>query len=384
MFRTSLVSVEKLKNLLFLTSIAAGVIALAGCESSSGAGADGAEAATLLVDVAAVESSQGYELTRQFAGRVEARRASDVGFDLAGELVEVAVDEGAAVDEGDVLAVLDKARLRAQRAEADAALEQARSAALLAEKTLERSREAASYEGISEQELDLAEDAATAAAAAVKAAEARLRSVDVELGKATLRAPFDAIVVARFADEGRIVAPGQAILGLQERAASEVRIGVAGNLASELASGDAQQLIVEGRQVAATVKAVLPLRDPTTRTVDVLLTVEDEHVLPGDIARLDVMSQIDEPGFWLPVDALAEGSRGLWTAYVAVPADDPASSATHLLEARPVELLYEATDRVYVRGVLEEGELYVADGLTRVVPNQLVRLRATDMSGSGS
>ena len=384
MFRTSLVSVEKLKNLLFLTSIAAGVIVLAGCESSSGAGADGAEAATLLVDVAAVESSQGYELTRQFAGRVEARRASDVGFDLAGELVEVAVDEGAAVDEGDVLAVLDKARLRAQRAEADAALEQARSAALLAEKTLERSREAASYEGISEQELDLAEDAATAAAAAVKAAEARLRSVDVELGKATLRAPFDAIVVARFADEGRIVAPGQAILGLQERAASEVRIGVAGNLASELASGDAQQLIVEGRQVAATVKAVLPLRDPTTRTVDVLLTVEDEHVLPGDIARLDVMSQIDEPGFWLPVDALAEGSRGLWTAYVAVPADDPASSATHLLEARPVELLYEATDRVYVRGVLEEGELYVADGLTRVVPNQLVRLRATDMSGSGS
>ena len=384
MFRTSLVSVEKLKNLLFLTSIAAGVIALAGCESSSGAGADGAEAATLLVDVAAVKSSQGYELTRQFAGRVEARRASDVGFDLAGELVEVAVDEGAAVDEGDVLAVLDKARLRAQRAEADAALEQARSAALLAEKTLERSREAASYEGISEQELDLAEDAATAAAAAVKAAEARLRSVDVELGKATLRAPFDAIVVARFADEGRIVAPGQAILGLQERAASEVRIGVAGNLASELASGDVQQLIVEGRQVAATVKAVLPLRDPTTRTVDVLLTVEDEHVLPGDIARLDVMSQIDEPGFWLPVDALAEGSRGLWTAYVAVPADDPASSATHLLEARPVELLYEATDRVYVRGVLEEGELYVADGLTRVVPNQLVRLRAVDSSSSGS
>ena len=384
MFRTSLVSVEKLKNLLFLTSIAAGVIALAGCESSSGAGADGAEAATLLVDVAAVESSQGYELTRQFAGRVEARRASDVGFDLAGELVEVAVDEGAAVDEGDVLAVLDKARLRAQRAEADAALEQARSAALLAEKTLGRSREAASYEGISEQELDLAEDAATAAAAAVKAAEARLRSVDVELGKATLRAPFDAIVVARFADEGRIVAPGQAILGLQERAASEVRIGVAGNLASELASGDVQQLIVEGRQVAATVKAVLPLRDPTTRTVDVLLTVEDEHVLPGDIARLDVMSQIDEPGFWLPVDALAEGSRGLWTAYIAVPADDPASSATHLLEARPVELLYEATDRVYVRGVLEEGELYVADGLTRVVPNQLVRLRAVDSSSSGS
>ncbi len=384
MFRISSVSIEKLKTLLPLSVIAAGAILVAGCESSSGAGADRAEAATLLVDVAAVEQSDGYELTRQFAGRVEARRASEVGFDRAGELVDVAVDEGAVVDAGDVLANLDTARLLAQHAEADAALAQAKSAALLADKTLERSREAASYDGISAQELDLAEDSANAATAAVKVAEARLQSVDVELAKATLRAPFDAVVVARFADEGRIVAPGQAVLGLQERAAPEVRIGVAGNLAGGLAAGDRQQLIVEGRQVAATIRAILPLRDPATRTVDVLLTVDDESVLPGDIARLDVLTQIDEPGFWLPVDALAEGSRGLWTAYVAVPADDADSSATHQLEARPVELLYEATDRVYVRGVLQEGELYVAGGLTRVVPNQLVRLRATESPSSGS
>jgi hypothetical protein len=123
---------------------------------------------------------------------------------------------------------------------------------------------------------------------------------------------------------------------------------------------------------------VIPVRDPSTRTVDVILQLmEEDSAVPGDLARLQVERTISEDGFWLPLDALAEGNHGLWNAYVAVPLEGrsvAANGATHYLEPRVVEVLHEDSSRVFVRGALEAGELFVTNGLQRVVPNQEVRI----------
>ena len=354
---------------------------LAGCDTAADAIAAQAESSALAVEIGRVEPETGYTVRRDFAGRVESRRASQVGFELGGELDRVMVEEGDFVSAGAALAHLDTARLEARLAEANAALAQATSGSELAARTLERSREAAGFDGISAQELDLAIDAEATAKAGLAAAKARVNSVEVDLAKATIRAPFDAIITSRFVDEGQIVPAGQPVLGVQETAAPEVRIGVAGGLSRTLEPGQPQTLIVDGQAIDATVKAVLPLRDPATRTVDVILSIQNADVLPGDLARLSLEQRIDEPGFWLPIGALAEGSRGLWTAYVAMPIEAgsrPASGATHYLEPRPVEILYEATERVFVRGALTDGDMFVTGGLTRVVPNQQVRLIDND------
>ena len=359
--------------------------ALQGCDSASDAIAAQAEKSALAVNVDQVMAEPGYTIQRDFAGRVESRRASQVGFELGGELDRVMVEEGDFVSTGAALAKLDTARLEARLAEANAALAQAESGSELASRTLERSREAASFDGISAQELDLAIDAEATARAALAATAARVNSVEVDLAKSTIRAPFDAIITSRFVDEGQIVPAGQPVLGLQETAAPEVRIGVAGGLSRSLEQGQQQQLIVDGQTIEATVKAVLPLRDPATRTVDVILSIQDADVLPGDLARLSLEQRVEEPGFWLPIAALAEGSRGLWTAYVAMPLEDgvnATSGATHYLQPRPVEILYEATERVFVRGALSDGDMFVTGGLTRVVPNQQVRLADGDAVAS--
>lgn len=352
--------------------------ALQACGDASGQQSPDSEESVLLVDVAAAVRDEAYDISREFAGRVEARRTSSVGFELGGAIDSVSADDGDYVNRGEVLATLDRDRLDARLAEAEAALAQANAAQELARRTLERSRVAASFEGISEQELDLAEEGADSAAAAVAAAEARVNSVRVDIDKASLRAPYDAVVVARRLDEGQIVSPGQPVLDLQESATPEVRIGVAGDLVQSLAVGDSRSLTVDGRRVAASVRSILPLRDPATRTVDVIFAIDATDVLPGDLARLVLKREIEEPGYWLPTSALAEGGRGLWTAYVAVPAESPStpgSGATHYLEPRPVEILYETAERVYVRGALADGDLFVTDGLARVVPNQQVRLQ---------
>lgn len=371
------VGLSKLSVFWLPVAAAASVVGVTGCQESARAVAAEGEQSALLVRVAAVETVTEYAVEREYVGRVEARRQAQVGFELGGELAAVAVDEGDRVKAGAVLARLDTARLEARRAEARAALEQAKSASEYAERSRERNEVAADFDGISAQELDLAVDRANAASAGLAAAEARLATVEVDLSKSALRAPFAAVVVRRRFDEGQIVAAGQPVLDVQELAPPDVRVGVAGELINELHAGDTRALRVNGRDVSATVRAVLPVRDPATRTVDVIFALEDVDVLPGDLARLVLEQPIAEIGAWLPVSALAEGSRGLWTAYVAIPVEDGPienSGATHYIEPRPVEVLYERADAVFVRGALNNDELFVTGGLTRVVPNQQVRI----------
>ena len=93
---------------------------------------------------------------------------------------------------------------------------------------------------------------------------------------------------------------------------------------------------------------------------------------------------MEEPGAWLPLTALTEGSRGLWSAYAveAAPGDARAAQGREIggdtaggrLAVQPLEVLYQDGDRVYVRGPLAAGEILVAAGLHRVVPGQLVRV----------
>ncbi len=365
-------------NSVTFVAVAAIAIALSGCENANTEPLDPAGMSALLVDVQIVEEAIEYRIQRDFIGRVEAARRSEVGFELAGELRDVYVDEGDVVSANDVLARLDTARLEARFAEARAALAQAASARDFAVRTYERRKEAALSGGISEQRVDEALDAANAARAGMDAAEARLNSVKVDLDKSRLVAPYDAIVVRRQVDEGNVVAAGYPVLHLQDLASPEVRIGVAGEIAATISPDDHYQVAIGSQLIDATVRAVLPVRDAATRTVDVILELDETGTAyPGDLARITVQQPISEPGYWLPVSALTEGSRGLWTANVVTPITSRSeleNGATHIVEPRSVEVLYKQTDRVFVRGALTDGDRFVVSGTQRIVPYQQVRV----------
>ena len=48
-----------------------------------------------------------------------------------------------------------------------------------------------------------------------------------------------------------------------------------------------------------------------------------------------------------------------------------------MLERRPIEILYQESERVYVRGALQDGDRIVGTGLHRVVAGQGVRVAPT-------
>ncbi|MEL7536137.1 MAG: efflux RND transporter periplasmic adaptor subunit [Pseudomonadota bacterium] len=352
------------------------LVVLAACGSDAG-DANRRANEILVVPVDRLQEVPSYSAITQFAGRVEAPRQSLIGFELGGEIAAIEVEEGDVVAAGDMLARLDRARLRTARREAAAALDQAVASAGLAKATLERTEEARSFDGVSAQELDQARQAAAAADAAKLAAEAVLARIDVDLEQSVLRAPYAARVVRRAVDEGVIVAAGQPVLGLEETGPREVRIGVSAAVASGLEPGSLHTLSIGDRPVEAQLRAVVPSRDPVTRTLDAIFVLDDSASFPGDLARLKFSRNIDDRGFWLPLNALTEANRGLWSVYVVEPAsaeDATPPGASHRLSPRAVEVLHQTEDAVFARGALETGELYVTDGLHRIVAGQYVRL----------
>jgi len=343
----------------------------------------------VVVSARPVRDADGYAVTRSFVGRVEARRRSAVGFELAGTLDRVHVDEGDEVAEGELLAELDTDRLRARRDRLMAARERASAERELAEATLRRRRALFEGDAASAQGLDEAERSARTARAALREAEASVRSVSVDLEKSLLRAPYDARVSARRADEGQVLAAAEPVLELLERSAPEARIGVAGEATEALATGQRHGLRIRGRRFPATVRALLPVRERATRTVDVLLRLESgpASVRSGDLAALELQRRIAERGFWLPLEALTASARGLWACYVTEPLSAGAAEATgdgtHRLARRELEVLHQQGDRAFVRGTLSAGELVVVEGLHRLAPGLEVRLASDEPRVAG-
>ena len=181
---------------------------------------------------------------------------------------------------------------------------------------------------------------------------------------------------------------GQPVIDIQESAALEVRIAVTGDAIASLSDGARVNLSINDAPVVATVSAVIDRRNLRTRAIEVILSLgEGAPARVGDIASLSYARSIREAGFWVPVDALSEGAQGVWNVLALSGDIDEAgrmamraTGATHALERRPVELLYEEANRVFVRGALQDGDIIVADGLHRVVAGQGVRVAGSVMA----
>ncbi len=368
------------------------------------AGESEADTRLLRVNAERPQPAQGYERRHVFSGRLETARTATLGFELGGRLETIFVEEGADVGPGEALARLDTARLAAARRELVAALDEARSQRALTEKTLTRLRDAFEAGGISRQQIDEAADARERAVAAVALAEARLASLDVDLDKSILRAPFAGTIARRMQDEGSVVAVGAPLLVLEETSRLRARIGVAGELVRRLAPGAPVTLRHDAGPVAATVASVLPVRDPVARTVDVLFDLgggERQAAAAsgtagapraGDLVRLELAEFRPTQGYWLPLAALAEGERGLWSALVATPpagasgaGNDNAAMAEadgYRVERRIVDVAHHAGDRVFVTGGIRASDLLVVDGTHRVVVGQRVMPREAALAAA--
>ena len=333
-----------------------------------------------ILDVPAmpVEHQDGYHRTRSYLGKVESQRSSRLGFEVAGMLAAIYVREGQPVGKGQLLAELDTDRLEAARKEAEAQLQEAQAALRLAKATLKRTQQAKKLKAVSDQALDEAANSVERQRALVVRVQAQLGRIDVDLKKSKLQAPYAGTLATRMSDEGTVLAPGQPVLEITETARTEIRIGLDRDLAATLTPGRTLDASIRGLSLPLRIDRILPGREKTTRVVQFIATPirPDVPLREDDLVEVTLRQRIHQAGAWLPVSALTENARGLWSCLVAEPIDDAnePNGATHRLQRRDVQIVSLEGERVYVSGRFQPGDQVVTDGVHRVVPNQRVRL----------
>ena len=329
-------------------------------------GSDEAAAARQPIPVAAAtfQIQGSYQRDISFLGLVKAGRVSDVGFEVPGTLASQRVSEGSAVVAGDVLASLDTAQLEARRAATAADLEQVRAELELARIKAKRQRDLQKSGAVSEEAFDETRLRARALEAQLESVQARLRSIDIDLEKSVLRAPYDAVVAERLVNTGAVINPGQPVVRVVASGAREAHIGIAAEQTALLAEGDSYTLTLRGKALTARLRSIRPDVDPVTLTTTAVFELpSDARGLDGEPVSLVLSEAVEMKGGWLPMAALLEGERGLWTV---LRLEETAEGIVTLREA--VEVLAVQGDRVYVRGTLGDRQRYVADGVHRVAP----------------
>lgn len=322
------------------------------------------------VSVQKVRLAEAYEITDRYAGRLEPARETHLAFERAGLLTQILFEEGERVEAGQVVARLDTAKLEAERDRLRAERKELEARKSLAAVTLERQRTLASKGWQTEQRHDEARFALAETTAAIERIDAAIASVEVDLAKSVLTAPYAGTVAARALDEGAVVDPGRAVVELLESGVRQVRIGVSVEAAAALEEGGTYRLEAGGRELQGRLIAKRPDLQTGTRTVTVLLRLPDAGGLPfGEIVELLIEREIAVQGTWLPVRALSEGRKGLWSILTVVARD-----GGQVIAREAVEVLHLEADRAYVRGTLADGARVVLNGTNRIIPGQAVAL----------
>ena len=203
-------------------------------------------------------------------GRAEASQRTNVGFDSSGILTAVYVDEGEYVSKGQILATLDEQRLQARRKEFQASIARAEAEARIAKLSLTRVRELVTKGLDSEQTLDEYIESYASANAALDEMKARLNSLNVDLAKSKLTAPYDGQITDKIVDLGAAVNPGQALFTIQTIASLEVRMALPTDLANVFTIGQQVKLMHGNTELLAEVKSIAQQRLLSTQTIDVI------------------------------------------------------------------------------------------------------------------
>ena len=224
---------------------------------------------------------------------IEAIRQATVAAQVQGRVLEVRVDAGARVRQGDVLMRIDTREADQAVAVAAANVAAADARLIDARASFERLRSLRERNFVSAAAVDQARAVLDTASAQRKAAAAGQAQAEASRGFATVTAPLTGIVAQRLTEVGEMAQPGRPLLTVYApgglRAVAEVpqsRLAELGPPTGRLAAK--VEFPESGRWLDAAGVVVLPSADPRTHTarVRVDLPADVSGVVPGLAARV--------------------------------------------------------------------------------------------------
>jgi HlyD family secretion protein len=258
--------------------------------------------------------------TVSIIGTIAARYDMPIGVEGdGGRVTAVYVEAGDHVKQGQVLAHLNNSVLEPQVTNLEAALDQAKAEAELAEAEFQRARAVGSSGALSAEETQRRKSSAVTAGAHVKVATAMLAEAKARLARADVRAPADGIILTRNVEVGQTSMPGgEALFRLSKDGETELRGQVAEQDLPLLKVGQVVDVKLTGttKVYQGRIRLLGAIIDPATRlgTAKVALT-PDPNLRPGAFARAEVTLSNAERSV-LPQTAVLSDDKGSFVLVV--------------------------------------------------------------------
>ena len=293
--------------------------------------------------------------TVSIIGTIAARYDMPIGVEGdAGQVAAIYVEAGDHVKRGQVLARLNVSVLEPQVANLEAALEQARAEAELADAEYHRALAVGASGALSAEETQRRKSAGVTAAAKVKVAAAQLAEAQARLARTVVRAPADGIILTRNVEVGQTATPGgEALFRLSEKGEVELRGQVAEQDLPQLRVGQAVSVRLTGTSQVyeGHIRLLGAVIDPQTRLGMARVALKpDPNLRPGAFARAEVtVSNADRAV--LPQTAVLSDDKGSYVLIV---------NAQHKVERRTVHVSGMVQNGVTIAGGIGADEQVVA------------------------
>ena len=320
------------------------------------------------------------------SGYVVARRRATVSSKVTGKVVDVLIEEGHPVKEGQILAHLDDSQPRAALALAEAQLASARKSAAedqarlqQAELTLGRRKQLLEEHVVGKAELDQAQSDVDALKARiaytqqqVAVAESQVNLQKTQLADMVVRAPFSGIVISKDAQPGEMISPVSAGGGftrtgigtIVDMSSLEIEVDVNEAYIGRVSSGQKVEAVLDAYQdwrIPAHVITTIPSADRQKATVKVRIAFEtlDPRILPDMGVKVSFLRDAPAAGQAPSAPRVLVPKAAVRTidgkAVVFVVKDDR-------VERRAVGLGLQQGDQTEVVSGVSAGERVVIDG----------------------
>lgn len=369
---------------------------------------------TPIVSVKVVKAEKS-EIAAQYSavGTIWPREKADVSAKVSAQIKQMALLKNKLVHAGEVIAVLEARDLQAQRAEAVAALNEARAnersvvtgaipktnaedqKALSdarakvnnARATFERRRELFERGGISKKELEASQlDLTTAedelrlqeqtvalrtrslnpndrtlAAARTAQAQQRVATLDAQLSYATIRSPITGIVTDQFQYEGEFASAGGKLVTIADSSTVIVKAPFSDTAVAELKTGDAASVVptdTSAEEMHGQITLLSQSSDPTNRTVEVWVTLGngDGKLRPNGAAQVTVFANSKNDAIVLPASAVTLESSNATEGTVMVVDEQNVAHETKVTTG------IRTADKIEIVEGLKGGETVVIEG----------------------
>ncbi len=257
------------------------------------------------------ELADRIEATGQLVAKAEATVAAQVD----GQITTIAVEEGDAVEQGQVLLEIDPQRRQLELADAQARLAEASAGVTESWRELDRIQRLSTRAAASRARLDQAQTQLSLARARQSGAEAQTGLAARALEDSTVRAPFSGLIARRRVSAGEYLSTGLPLFDVVALDPIEVEFTLAEIDSARVKIGHQVQIRVApypDQDFVGTVTVISPTIDPTTRTLRVKAELPNPtgQLRPGLFARADLGISLRNNVSMVPEEALVQRADG--------------------------------------------------------------------------